>query len=136
MEAEMKHAVTLLLAGLAAGCMAQETVELSPAAQTQLAEALEGRTAGPAVSCVSQRELRNNRTIGDDFILFDGPNDILYLNRPAGGCPTLELGRALRTRTTSSQLCRGDIVTVFDPVSGAEYGGCGLGDFVPYRRMR
>ena len=53
-------------------------------------------------------------------------------NQPAGGCPSLSLGRSLRTRTISTRLCQGDIVTVFDPVSGAEYGGCGLGQFVPY----
>ena len=73
-------------------------------------------------------------TIGDQAILFEGTGDTLYLNRPAGGCSGLAEGRALVVRTTISQLCRGDIVTVLDPVSGVEYGGCGLGDFVPYRR--
>jgi hypothetical protein len=35
-----------------------------------------------------------------------------------------------------SQLCRGDIVTVFDPISGVEFGGCSLGEFTPYRATR
>jgi hypothetical protein len=131
----MKHLVLWLLAGLVAGCMAQEPVELSASAQTRLAEALDGRTSGTPQACVPQRTLRGNRSIANGVLLFEGPNDILYVNRPAGGCPTLEYGRSLRTRTVSSQLCRGDIVTVFDPVSGFEYGGCGLGDFVPYRRV-
>ena len=68
-------------------------------------------------------------------MLFEGPGNVLWVNRPPGGCPTLAFGRAFRTRTPSSQLCRGDIVTVFDPVSGAEFAGCSLGDFVPYRRV-
>lgn len=130
----MKQLVLALLAGLTVGCITQEEVALSPAAQTELAEALEGRTAGPPQACVSQRMLRSNRSVGEDAILFEATNGIVYMNRPAAGCPTMEFGRSLRTRTTSSQLCRGDIVTVFDPVSGFEFGGCGLGDFVPYRR--
>ena len=131
----MKRIATLLLAGLAAGCMAaDEPVEMSEAAQSRFAEAVAGRTPGPAVVCVPQRELRNTRTIGEGVMMFEGPGDVLWVNRPPGGCPTLAFGRAFRTRTPSSQLCRGDIVTVFDPVSGAEFAGCTLGDFVPYRR--
>ncbi len=130
----MRRVEMLLLAGLAAGCAPQEPVEMSETAQARLAEALAGRTAGPATPCVSQRELRNSRTIGEDVMLFDGPGGVLYVNRPPGGCPSLEYGRTLVTRTTGSQLCRGDIVTVTDPVSGTQYGGCGLGDFVPWRR--
>ena len=132
----MKRIATLLLAGLAAGCVAaDESVELSEPAQSRLAEALAGRTAGPAVSCVPQRELRNTRTIGDGVMLFEGPGDVLWVNRGSGGCESLSFGRAFRTRTPSSQLCRGDIVTVFDPVSGIEFAGCSLGDFEPYRRV-
>jgi hypothetical protein len=132
----MTRIATLLLAGLAAGCMASDQpVELSERAQQRFDEALAGRSPGPAVTCVPQRGLRNTRTIGDGVMLFEGPGDVLWVNRPAGGCPTLALGRAFRTRTPSSQLCRGDIVTVFDPVSGAEFAGCSLGDFTPYRRL-
>ena len=132
----MKHIVSLLIAGLAAGCMASdEPVELTERAQSRLDEALAGRSAGPAETCVPSRELRNTRTIGDGVMLFEGPGDVLWVNRPPGGCPTLAFGRAFRTRTPSSQLCRGDIVTVFDPVSGTEFAGCSLGDFVSYRRI-
>ena len=131
----MKRIVILLFAGLAAGCMASdEPAELSARAQSRFDEAVAERSAGPAVTCVPQRELRNTRTIGDGVMLFEGPGDVVWVNRPPGGCPTLSIARAFRTRTPSSQLCRGDIVTVFDPVSGAEYAGCSLGDFTPYRR--
>jgi hypothetical protein len=61
---------------------------------------------------------------------------MIYVNRPAGGCPELRVGYALKTRTTSSQLCRGDIVEVFDPLNGFSSGACALGDFTPYRRLR
>ena len=133
----MRPVMILLLAGFPAGCMpAEEPAELSADAQGELDAALAGRSAGPDVSCIPQRDVRNTRTIGDGAMLFRSAGDVVYVNRPPGGCPTLRFGRAFRTTSTISQLCRGDIVTVFDPVSGAEFAGCSLGDFTPYRRLR
>ncbi|HEV2866651.1 MAG TPA: DUF6491 family protein [Allosphingosinicella sp.] len=133
----MKHSALAAIAALAAGCAMEAPVEdAAYEPEGRVAEALAGRTAGEPVDCVDMRQLRSNRSLGDNAMLFEGPGDIVYLNRPSGGCQSLEFGRSLRTRTTSTRLCRGDIVTVFDPVSGVEYGGCGLGDFVPYRRPR
>ena len=104
--------------------------------EAKLAEALRGyEQSGPAESCVSHRKLGGNKSVGD-AILFHGQTGRVYVNRPPGGCPNVNLGRSLVTRTTGSRLCRGDIATVVDPVSGASYGGCGLGEFVPYKRVR
>ena len=133
MKLSTKFIIPFAAAAFVSGCAPQEPLDRPPPPGPDLAEALAGRTAGTPVPCVSQRDLRSNRSVGD-AILFDGPGDIVYVNRPAGGCPSLDFGRVLITRTTSSRLCRGDIATVVDPVSGTEYGGCGLGDFVPYRR--
>ena len=130
----MKQLLILALAGLAAGCMDQAPATPSASDSARLADALEGRVAGPPVDCVSQRDLRGNRSAGESAILFDGPGDVVYVNRPPAGCPTLDSGRFLVTNTPSGRLCRGDIVTVVDPLNGTQYGGCGLGDFVPYRR--
>ena len=123
-----------------AGCAMNDPVD-SPAAERDragLAAALEGYAeAGPPVSCVNQRDLGGNRSAGEGAIVFQGRSrDRLWVNRPAGGCPSVDMGRALVTRTPSTQLCRGDIATVVDLVSGTQYGGCGLGDFTPYRRVR
>jgi hypothetical protein len=134
MEAKMKPVLMLALAGLVGASSAPEPAALSEEAQGRLDHALEGRMAEPAVSCVSQRLLRNNRSIGESVILFEGANGRLYVNRPPAGCPSLEYGRSMLTHTPMSQLCEGDIVTIFDPVSRFEYGSCGLGNFVPYRR--
>ena len=132
----MKLIVALALAGFTAGCMAEAPAPVSTRADARLDAALEGRTAGQPVDCVSQRDLRGNRTTPDGAIIFEAAGDVVYLNRPAGGCPGLGPGRTLVTRTISSRLCRGDIVTVTDPVAHIEYGGCGLGAFTPYRRVR
>ena len=129
--------IALSLAALAlAGCTAadQEAARTSAAlAETELTQELRGRVAGPSQACVPLRNLGGNRSVGDAIIFKRQTGRTIYVNRPAGGCPDLRFSRALRTRPFSTQLCRGDIATVFDPVSGIEYGSCGLGDFTPYR---
>ena len=129
----MKRILPLLSLIAVAGCTAEGAVSPSESGAARLAEALEGRTAGAPTSCVSQLNLRSSRSAGEEAIILDGPGGTIYVNRPPAGCPNLE-GRTLVTRTSSSQLCRGDIATVIDSASGTEYGSCGLGDFTPYRR--
>ena len=134
----MRTIIPLTLATLAlAGCMSDEALDrLDAETDAALVQELSGRVqSGPSVSCVSQRDLRSNRSVGEGAIIFDGPGNLIYVNRPPAGCPDMRLGRTLITRTTSSRLCAGDIVTVADLVSGSEYGGCGLGEFTPYRRV-
>lgn len=109
---------------------------LSEKDQAGLERALAGRTPGQPQSCVRQLDLGASKTFGGQVIVFDGPGSTKYVNRPAGGCPSLEFGRAIKTRTVSTNLCSGDIAVAFDPVSGIEYAGCPLGEFVPYRRGR
>ena len=92
--------------------------------------------AGPPVQCVNLRDLDGNKSAGETAIVFSGRGGRLWVNRPPAGCPDLSFSRALKTRTTGTRLCRGDIATVVDLASDAEFGGCGLGDFEPYRRVR
>jgi len=136
----MKNIIALAAFALAAGCTAataEQSAEMDANNEAKLAAQLSGyEPAGPPVSCVNQRDLGGNRSAGDGAIVFTGRvGGTRWVNRPAGGCPELSFGRALVTRTSSSQLCRGDIVTILEPVSGTEHGGCGLGDFEPYRRI-
>ena len=131
----MKPVITVLVAVLAAACMsAGSPAELSAEAQAALDSELAGRTAGPAATCVPQRDIRHTRTVAGRVMLFEAVGDVLWVNRGSGGCSALRFGRAFHTTTPSTSLCRGDVVTVFDPVSGTEFGGCSLDDFVPYRR--
>jgi hypothetical protein len=136
----MKYSIILASALLAAGCTTDEgaqPVDMAANDEAKLAAQLRGyEPSGPPVSCVNSRELQGNRSAGETAIVFSGVGGRKWVNRPAAGCPDLGFSRALRTRTPSTQLCRGDIATVFDPVARIEYGGCGLGDFQPYRRVR
>lgn len=128
------------LAGFAllGACTSERPAEMVASDQTKLSAALAGyEQAGPPTSCVNLRDLRGNRSVGEGAIIFEGTSSAtLWVNQPAGGCPSLDFGRTLITRTTTSQLCRGDIATIVDPVAHIEYGSCGLGDFTPYRRVR
>ncbi len=98
---------------------------------------LRGRVAGPPQDCVNEPDLGGNKSYGRGVIVFGDPTgEVIYVNRPPAGCPELTSGRALMTQTTKAQLCRGDIVTVFDPVTRMEFGGCSLGAFTPYRKTQ
>jgi hypothetical protein len=133
----MRTATAILASILATACMGGSPPEPSPRALAELDDALQGRVAQPPRHCVSQRDLGGNRSIGEQAILFGGrTNRIVYVNRPPGGCPDISGGRALRVRTTSSQLCAGDIVEVFDTANNISFGSCGLGDFTPYKKVR
>ena len=139
----MKAIVMVCAAILAAGCAcggpkARARSQASAAEdEARLGAALSGRIAGSPQGCVERDGLGGNRSFGRGAILFgDRTDDVVYVNRPPAGCPDIGVGRALKIRGTTTQLCRGDIVTVFDPVSGVEYGSCSLGSFTPYRRVR
>jgi hypothetical protein len=136
----MKLSVVVLAAAmLAAGC-AHGKPQAGAQSQDQedearLAAVLAGRVAGPPQDCVSEFWLGSQVPYGRHAILFRGrTDDVVYVNRPPSVCPGLSYGSAIKVRTPMSRLCRGDLVTVFEPTSGMQLGGCSLGPFTPYRR--
>jgi hypothetical protein len=108
----------------------------SPRAARELAEALQGRTPGPAMRCLPAHSSRNQQVIDEHTILYrDGRTT--YVQNPRGGCPGL--GRANNTLVTrlfgTDQLCDGDISQVVDLSTGMGGGSCVFGPFVPYTRI-
>jgi hypothetical protein len=135
----MKQIIALAALALVAGCAASaESDEIARAdGEARLAAELRDyRQSGNTVSCVPLRHLGGNRSAGEGAVIFGGNGKRIYVNRPAGGCPQIRSGTALTLRTTGTQMCRGDIVSVFDTHTGVSYGSCGLGDFTPYERNR
>lgn len=134
----MKRILTLALAGLAASCAMQSPMEpdgeASAMATGDLARDLEGRVAGNPAGCVTQKMLRGPESGGPGVLLFDGPGDLIYVNRTGGDCGNLRNYRSIRYTTTNSQLCRGDVAQTFDPYTGVQGDYCTLGEFTPYRR--
>ena len=135
----MKQVIAFAALAFAAGCTADaETAAVARAdgEATLAAELRNYEQAGAPVSCVNLRNLRGNRSAGEGAVIFDGPGGRLWVNRPPAGCPMLHSGNALQVRTPTGQLCRGEIVSVFDTGTGFHHGSCGLGDFTPYKRRR
>lgn len=138
----MRLLAVTALAALAAGCTANppspqaqaRAADRQAAIDAELADALKGKVAGKAVSCINLRDIQSSRNIGEQTILYEMSPRLTYRNDPPGGCKGPGLGRTLVTRTTTSQLCRGDIARVVDLQAGFEGGSCVYADFVPYRR--
>jgi len=104
------------------------------AAQPSLDKVLAGRTAGKPTSCIQQNFIDSSDTF-DGAILYRMKSGPDYLNRP-DQCSQLRPGRGLVSRTPTTSICRGDIIQVVDFASHFNYGACGLGDFIPYPRVR
>ena len=128
----------LLLAVAATSLAGCETTDSQPAQRSAAAQAtydkmLVGKTAGRAAKCLPLQRSNDMVVIDDDTILYrDGRTT--YVNHPLGSCNLLGRGSyALVTRSSGSQLCRGDIANVVDASTGMTVGSCALGDFVPYK---
>jgi hypothetical protein len=133
----MKRTIILAAAALGACTVGRGgPVPADADGEALLAEVLAGRIAGEPRSCVRSQDVRNTRSAGNNRILFDGPGRTVYVNHATGSCPRIQPWHAIRLRTVSTSLCSGELIRVFDPQTGVEYGGCSLGEFVPWRRTR
>lgn len=128
--------LVIILALAASGCATggaaapegrDETAELS----ARLAGATFGRVPGPPVSCITLAEVRGNRALGSELVLFEGNDGRQWVNR-VGSCPGLNYGRELRIASATGRLCRGDTAQTVDPRTGQAVGGCTMGDFLTY----
>lgn len=128
--------VTALLAGAMAfaGVAAQAAPDRSP--EAKLAKALDGRVAGKPVTCLNLRDIRSTRIIDNTAILYETGGGKIYVNTPRSGASSLRDGRVMVTNTHSSQLCSIDTVKLYESGSRMQTGWVGLGEFVPYTKVR
>ena len=114
---------------------AKETDRSSKAAQ-KMAKALNGRTAGPEVSCIPNwRGQSDMEVIDDNTILFED-GGIVYVQKPRASCDGLERDKytLVVRQYGSGRLCSGDINQLVDSSTGFYGGSCVFGPFVPYRK--
>jgi hypothetical protein len=105
-------------------------------AKDSLAATLAGRMAGAPVSCIDQKTIDSSKIV-DNAIIYRMKFGPWYVNKPdKGRCTLLRPERQLISRTTGTQLCRLDSVTIADLTAGIQYGACTLGDFVPYTKAK
>ena len=127
----MRKFITLLAGTLMLGGVAQA----APVdREAELARALQGRVAGAPVQCIDLHRIRSSRIITDTAILYDA-GSVIYVNRPDNGANQLNQWDTMVTRTSTSQLCNVDTITMVDQGSRSFTGVVFLGDFVPYRRV-
>ena len=109
---------------------------LSADGQAKLQQLLAGKVAGAPSSCIPRHRADDMVVISDDLVLYkDGSNRVYRQDFGGAGCSGLASGfYAMQTRSSSSNLCRGDIVQVVDVRSGMLRGACTFGDFVPFTR--
>jgi hypothetical protein len=98
-----------------------------------LDKALAGKVAGEKVSCINREPQTNLTVISNNVLLYRVSRRLIYKNELIGSCNGLTSGDTMITRSFGSQLCRGDIATSANLVTGMTTGSCALGDFVPYR---
>ena len=125
---------TLPLLLLAAGCAHDNSGSESRSSrgETELAEALEGRTAGEPIRCIRQRDIRSARVYEGTAVLYTLNNGKLYLNRPDSGAQALRENDVMVTDTRTPDLCSMDTVRLFARSTGIFNGFINLGPFVPY----
>ncbi len=98
-----------------------------------LEQAVEGRSAGEPVQCITLSRVRSSTIVDGTAILYR-IGDTVFVNRPRAGANRLDNDDLIVNRSASTRLCRGDPVRTQDPYSRAFRGAIVLGEFVPYRR--
>lgn len=128
--------ISLLVAGAALASCSMAPPEAGPSARTQMAaqRLLAGKVAGPPMACISSFRANDMTWIDPSTVAFRQGSNRVYVNHFNGGCDNYNGHYAMVTRQVgTSQLCRGEIAQLIDPVSRYPAGTCIFGDFIPYR---
>lgn len=119
---------------LLAGCAGNyEPQPLTPKQSAKLEKALEGKVAGEKISCINREPQTSLTIISNKVLLYRVSKRLVYKNALIGSCSGLTYGDTMIVRSFGSQLCRGDLATSANLMTGMTTGACALGDFVPYR---
>ena len=87
---------------------------------------------GKPVDCVQLRQIRETRVRDDRTIDFYMLGKEVYRNTLPNSCPELGFNEGFSYKTSTSQLCSVDIITVLRQSGGLRSGmSCGLGKFQP-----
>jgi hypothetical protein len=85
---------------------------------------------GEARLCISLHAIRNTRVLDGQTILFEMAGKKTLVNRLPRKCPGLAFEKRFAYKTSLSQLCNSDIITVITDIGRG--ASCGLGKFEPY----
>lgn len=96
------------------------------------------RETGKPVSCISLQSIRESRVRSDSVIDFRTSGKKWYRNTLPHSCPSLGFEERFLYKTSQSQLCSVDIITVLHSYgAGLDRGAsCGLGTFQPVELVK
>ena len=120
---------------IAAGLLAVAGSTIAFAAKSPeqaLEKELGGWVAGEPVRCIPLRRITASRALGD-VMLFKVRSSIKY-RTPTVGCPAQRVGLTLMTNPGSTNLCKGDVVGMWDLENDIQEDSCQVGEFTPYTR--
>jgi hypothetical protein len=118
------------LAMAAAGCAAPPPLASGNAPIPEIA----GRTAGAPQRCVRLERHEPLRVAAPHALVY-GRGRTVWLN-PVPRCAALKATDTLVTEPLGTQLCAGDVVRTFGPISRIAGPTCRLGEFIPYTLPR
>ncbi|MEO9461576.1 MAG: hypothetical protein ABJ242_02475 [Marinomonas sp.] len=100
----------------------------------RLAKLLEGREAGEPVSCIRFRTNDRLKVI-DDTALVYGRGKTIYVNYTRSPS-RIDDRDTMVSRRFGSQVCKTDIITKIDSMTGIYAGNVFLAEFIPYTRVK
>ena len=118
----MRKLAILILAGTASMALARDRNAVPDATPI-----------GDAVSCVQLQSIRSTQVHGDSVIDFHMNGGKVYRNTLPNSCPSLGFEDRFLYKTSLSQLCSVDIITVLQSPGLSQGPSCGLGKFQPVK---
>jgi hypothetical protein len=103
--------------------------------EKRLAKLLEGRAAGQPVNCIRTFPRDRMQTIDRTAYVY-GSGNTIYVQRTNAPDSIDDSDALVIRRYNATQLCRVDIATTIDPVTGIFSGAVFFDDFVPYTRVK
>ena len=120
---------------------AQTDVETSAEAapktkgEKRLAKLLEGRVAGEPQRCIRTLPNQRMQTIDRTAYVY-GSGETIYVQRTRDPGTINDNDALVTRRFNTTELCRLDVITTIDRVSGMFTGAVFFEDFVPYTRVK
>ncbi len=91
---------------------------------------------GKPISCVNLSNIRSTSVHGDSVIDFKMTGGKVYRNTLPNSCPSLGFEERFLYKTSTSQLCSVDIITVLQSPGLSQGPSCGLGQFQPVKLVK
>ncbi|WP_034157130.1 hypothetical protein [Sphingomonas sp. ERG5] len=91
----------------------------------------EATPAGKSESCIPLVRIRQSHVRSDQVIDFEMNGGKVYRNTLPQSCPGLGFQESFSYKTSLSQLCSSDIITVLQSPPSIPGPSCGLGQFQP-----